>query len=417
MGNGRAGVDVPDEDARALGGRRDGRADDGAAAHGRGRCAAREGTDIAASAHGGVRNAEVGDGRAAAEIAEEARVLGVAGHGEVGDREAAPVERTGERRAGGAERRPGRAGEVDVRAEAVVARGVGGNRLQVGPRHDERTERGRDGAVVVEEDGRGSAARVGVGRAARPAEEDAARRVDGDRGLRAGRVGAEAGDGGGVAGEDELAVHEAPREVGLREAVGLRPDARRLERGKAVRGAHPGGVEDRDARHRGRGGLREAVRENRRVGEIAREAARVRRAGRRAGRVAARDGAAVGLRMASEGADFFATRGVRDRVAVGDGGVGLADVAREAADVARAGRDRADGEALRDGGAVLDAAREDAGVVARGRDATADDGAAADARARRIAGERAGVVAARDDGVHEREARNVAGDVAEEAHA
>ena len=220
------------------------------------------------------------------DVAEEADAasVGIAGRRvverEAGDLVPAPVERAGERLRGGAERRPGRAGEVDVRAEAVVAGEGGGvvaDGLQLGARGDERAERGRDGAVVVREDGRGGAARVGVGGAARPAEEDAARRVDGDRGVRSGGVRAETGDDGRVAAQEEAAVHEAPREVGLRLAVDLRPAARRAERGKAVRGAHPGGVEDRDARHRGRGGLREAVRENRRGGEIARETTRVRR--------------------------------------------------------------------------------------------------------------------------------------------
>ncbi len=356
------------------------------------------------------------------DVAEEAGAasVGIAGgrvvEREAGDLVAAAVERAGERLRGGAERRPGRAGEVDVRAETVVAGGVGGNRLKLRAGRDERAERGRDGAVVVREDGRGAGGGVGVGRAARPAEEDAARRVDGDRGLRAGRAGAEAGDGGGVAGEEEAAVHEAPREVGLRLAVDLRPAAGRPERGEVARRAHSGRVEHRDARHRGRWRLREAVRDDRRGGDVAREAARVRRAGRRAGRVAAPDGAAGGLRVAGEGADLLVARGVRDRVAVGDGGVVLADVAREAADVAGGGRDRADGEALADAGGALDASREDAGIVAGGRDAAADDGAAVHGCAGvHAAGEGAGVIAARDDGIQEREAGDLAGDVGEEA--
>ena len=212
--------------------------------------------------------------------------------------------------------------------------------------------------VVVEEDSRLIGGGVGVGRAAGPAEEDAVRRVDGDWDVRAGGVGAEAVDsgGGGVSGKkEELAVHEPPVEVGLRLAIGLRPAARRLERGEVVRRAHFRRVKGDDGPVIApptllRTDIREAVHEAEAVVAVrttrqgAREAADVRIAGRVAvttRRVTAHKGDfAVLLQLAEEAADTVGAMGARDRVTVEDEGTATmpaCHIADEASDAVGGG--------------------------------------------------------------------------------
>ena len=212
--------------------------------------------------------------------------------------------------------------------------------------------------VVVEEDSRLIGGGVGVGRAAGPAEEDAVRRVDGDCDVRAGGVGAEAVDsgGGGVSDKkEELAVHEPPVEVGLRLAIGLRPAARRLERGEVVRRAHFRRVKGDDGPVIApptllRTDIREAVHEAEAVVAVrttrqgAREAADVRIAGRVAvttRRVTARKGDfAVLLQLAEEAADTVGAMGARDRVTVEDEGTATmpaCHIADEASDAVGGG--------------------------------------------------------------------------------
>ena len=213
--------------------------------------------------------------------------------------------------------------------------------------------------VVVEKDSRLIGGGVGVGRAAGPAEEDAVRRVvDGNRDVRAGGVGAEAVDsgGGGVTGKkEELAVHEPPVEVGLRLAIGLRPAARRLERGEVVRRAHFRRVKGDDGPVIApptllRTDIREAVHEAEAVVAVrttrqgAREAADVRIAGRVAvttRRVTARKGDfAVLLQLAEEAADTVGAMGARDRVTVEDEGTATmpaCHIADEASDAVGGG--------------------------------------------------------------------------------
>ena len=355
----------------------DRRADGGASAHGRGaRHPAHEGAGVGAAAHDRVHEPDVGD-RSAGDVAEEACVVVAAGiDGQVGDRVSAPVERAGERRGVVAEGRPVRAREVDVRAEAVDAGRVLADRGELRAGRDQRAELGVDDAEVVDRERRRRGVRVGVGHVARPGEEEGRAAGDGrDRRRRAGQVGARAGDraAGRFAGdrgaERHLAVHEAPREVGLREAVGLRPLAGRVEGGEAGAAVHRGSGKRVDADEVGGADVRqaigdaEAVREGRATAILAaREAADFGGADGRARGVAARERRIAVVELPGEAADVAAARHVRERVAVGERGA-VVDVSGEAADAVASGRrDGTAREALGDGdriaGGVADEAAE-----------------------------------------------------------
>ena len=192
-------------------------------------------------------------------------------------------------------------------------------------------------------------------------------------------------DDGGI--DREPAVRRAPREDGLREAVGLGPDgAVGVVDGEpgleVVAVLHPrrvafgdGGVLLRGAGGGGADGVEVAVRENRAVGdganafEVADEGTGVgARAFGGARRVAAREGRAAVGGMAREAADTLTALDGAEAVGVGEERRGI-DLAREAARVGGVARVRgrrggvAEGEALAHGGVAAALVAEEAADI------------------------------------------------------
>ena len=394
---------------------------------------ARQRADVLVAVHVRVLQHDADEGRVLG-VAEEPRVgaVRVAG-GRVVEREAGdgvplPVQRTGERRGGSADGRPGRVGEVDVRAQRVGAAQAVRDGFQLLAGGDQRAELGRDGAEVVHQHRRFRAGGVRIGRVAAPAQEHGTLRHGLDGGRRAGLAGAEPVDGArarprDLAAERHLAVRERPREVGLSEPVRLRPFLRLQERREVVGVAHPGRVERVDARDILRANVRqavvdaEAVREGRGVAVLPpHEAADFGRADRRAGRVAAREGTFAVAGLPGKAADVVASLGRHERIAVREGR-GVADESGEAADAVARRFHRPAGEALGEGRRVVfDAADEPAEIASARGGHVAEREAAREGGIVFASNEPAGVAACRGERAGRAAVRDLAaaGDFAEE---
>ena len=333
------------------------------------------------------------------------------------------VEGAGERRGVVSDGRPAAGGgKVDVRAEGDVAREVVLEVGELGGGGDELGEARRDGAEVVEDDGRRGGVGVRVGRRAEPADKDGGVGFDGaDRDGRAGRVPARAGNGaaaraGGRAEEAHLAVRERPGEVGVRGAVDLRPDLRgeRVVGGEVRPRVHPRRVEFGHACEgrgfaggAGAGGmdageLGAAVRDRAVAARVTGEGAGV-GAGTLEGarRVAAREGQSAVVDAAGEATDGPQALGAADRVAVREGRAVVA-VAQEAARVrvGACGRrgDVADGEACVVGRAAAVVVADEAAYVIGGGHGTGGHAAQEGIGAARVADKATGLLARRGNG-------------------
>ena len=270
---------------------------------------------------------------------------------------AVSVDRAGERRVFAlAERRPGLAAEVDVRAEGVGAGGVVRDGLELGARSDGLAPDGAHSAVVVREEGRRGRARVRVRARARPTTEEGARfaGIGGDGGVGAGeRRGGVRDRGAGLLHREEAEarpVRARPGEVGRGGAFDQRPSIREVVARPRGTLAGGGGRERRHAvrtRRRGVGAAHPVAVHEVHVAHVVGEAvgSGARAGAHRAAEPEVRDAGLVVVGVVVEavgeaGGVVPAAHDLHRRVAVADGGLRVElDFIDEAGGLARAVRD------------------------------------------------------------------------------